>query len=110
MARFHVLFVVRAKGSRRNVMMTQDLNIRTDALTVEQLAAVLSILDYLHDVACEGKLAQVINLPEAEVIGLLQDIRYTASETIREIKGADRPDTTIGWEDYEVIEQGGLDA
>jgi hypothetical protein len=92
-------------------MMTNDLNIRTDQITVEQLAWVLNVLDTLHDAASEGKLTQIVQVPGAEVVGLLQDILYTASETLREIKGATPTKSTLGWGDFQVMEaEGGLDA
>ena len=42
-------------------------------------------LDLLHDLAGEGRLSEATPLRAAEIIGWLEDIIFTAEETIREI-------------------------
>jgi hypothetical protein len=42
-------------------------------------------LDLLHDFASAGRLAELTPLRASEVIGWLEDIIFTAEETIREI-------------------------
>ena len=42
-------------------------------------------LDLLHDLASEGRLAEATSLRASDVIGWLEDIIFTAEETIREI-------------------------
>ncbi len=42
-------------------------------------------LDLLHDLASEGRLAEATSLRGTDVIGWLEDIIFTAEETIREI-------------------------
>ncbi len=43
-------------------------------------------LDRLHDLASEGHLSEATSLRPAEVIGWLQDIIFTAQETVREVE------------------------
>lgn len=42
-------------------------------------------LDLLHDLASEGRLIEATPLRASDVIGWLEDIIFTAEETIREI-------------------------
>ncbi|MBI3915000.1 MAG: hypothetical protein HY327_12545 [Chloroflexi bacterium] len=42
-------------------------------------------LDALHDLASEGRLAEATSLRASDIIGWLEDIIFTAEETIREI-------------------------
>ncbi len=42
-------------------------------------------LDLLHDLASEGRLVEATPLRASDVIGWLEDIIFTAEETIREI-------------------------
>lgn len=69
-------------------MMTNSLDIRIFQMlyTDDRFHSIFRSVDRLHDVVCEGKLEQVTNLSREEVIGWLQDIMYTVSETIREIQ------------------------
>jgi gluconate kinase len=81
-------------------MMTQrqqtDIRILQALFTDARFESIFSAIDRLHDAASNGKLAEVTNLSADEVIGWLQDITYTANETIRELKEAD--DTGCEWE------------
>ena len=45
-------------------------------------------LDLLHDYAAAGRLGDVTALTPAEVRGWLQELIFTARETLREIEGA----------------------
>ncbi|MCS6870535.1 MAG: hypothetical protein NZ571_03675 [Anaerolineae bacterium] len=68
--------------------MTKHLDIRVyqTLFTEDRFAALFRTVDRLHDIVCEGKLAQVTTLSAEEVIGWLQDIGYTIQETIRELQ------------------------
>ncbi len=81
-------------------MMTQrqqtDIRILQALFTDSRFESIFSAIDRLHDAASSGKLAEVTNLSADEVIGWLQDIAYTANETIRELKDPDEPGRT--WE------------
>ncbi len=74
-------------------MMTQrqqtDIRILQALFTDARFDSIFSAMDRLHDAASSGKLAEVTNLSADEVIGWLQDIAYTANETIRELKDPD---------------------
>ena len=74
-------------------MMTQrqqtDIRILQALFTDARFDSIFSAIDRLHDAASSGKLAEVTNLSADEVIGWLQDIAYTANETIRELKDPD---------------------
>lgn len=89
-------------------MLTNELKTSTlqTQFTDVQLAAVFGTVDQLHDLVCEGKLAEVSNLPTQEVVGWLRDILYTVSETIRELEYP----AQVSWEDFQVKEEGGMDA
>ncbi len=73
-------------------MMSNSLDIRVfqTLFTDDRFASLFRTVDRLHDVASEGKLAQVTNLPREEVIGWLKDIAYTVNETIRELEEHDQ--------------------
>ena len=45
-------------------------------------------LDLLHDYASAGRLDEATTLSRAELRGWLEDIIYTARETLREIDGS----------------------
>ncbi len=70
--------------------LTRALNerIRRD-YGAEGLEELFLRLDLLHDYASAGQLASVTPLSRAELRGWLEDIVYTARETLREIEGAD---------------------
>lgn len=80
-------------------MMTQkqktDIRILQALFTDVRFESIFNALDRLHDAASSGKLAEITNLTTDEVIGWLQDIAFTANETIRELEGADQP--FCGW-------------
>ena len=48
-------------------------------------ASMFAKLDCLHDLASEGQLSEATSLSASEVIGWLEDLIFTAEETIREI-------------------------
>ncbi|HLV35094.1 MAG TPA: hypothetical protein VKY59_08280 [Spirillospora sp.] len=54
-----------------------------------RLAGLFQSLDELHTAASEGRLQTVTPLTEAELIGWLQELIYTAKETITEIEEHD---------------------
>ncbi len=63
-------------------------------------------LDLLHDLASEGRLIEATPLRGTEVIGWLEDIIFTAEETIREID-ARTPAFHAFVEETEAISQSG---
>lgn len=52
-------------------------------------------LDTLHDFAMDGRLAEVTDLPDAEVVEWLMELVYLARETINEIDAHTASDQTI---------------
>jgi len=75
-------------------MMTQkqktDIRILQALFSDVRFESIFNAVDRLHDAASSGKLAEVTNLSTDEVIGWLQDIAYTANETIRELESTDQ--------------------
>jgi len=71
-------------------MMTQrqqtDIRILQALFTQARFESIFNAVDRLHDAASAEKLSEVTNLTPEEVIGWLQDIVYTANETIQEIE------------------------
>lgn len=63
-----------------------DIRVHQTMFSESRFAALFKTVDRLHDIVCEGKLAQVTDLSPEEVIGWLQDIAYTITETIRELQ------------------------
>ena len=55
-----------------------------------RLAELLDTLDKLHTAASEGNLPAMTTLHEAELVGWLREVVYTAQETLVEIEN-DRP-------------------
>jgi hypothetical protein len=51
-----------------------------------RLDILLQALDELHTAASDGHLTEVTTLSNAEIIGWLNDLAYTAQETIAEIR------------------------
>jgi hypothetical protein len=88
-------------------MMTQkqktDIRILQALFTDIRFESIFNAVDRLHDAASSGKLAEVTNLSNDEVVGWLQDIIYTAHETIRELQAPAEP--AGDWED--LIEMAG---
>lgn len=56
--------------------------------------SIFNAVDRLHDAASSGKLSEVTNLNTEDVIGWLQDIVYTANETIHELEGQQPTDVS----------------
>jgi hypothetical protein len=54
--------------------------------TEAHFEALLQIVDRLHDAAAAGKLGEVSPMEAREVIGWLDDIIFTAEETLRELQ------------------------
>jgi hypothetical protein len=71
-------------------MMTQkqktDIRLLQALFNDARFEAIFNAVDHLHDAASSGTLAEVTNLSADEVIGWLQDIVYTANETIHELE------------------------
>mgnify|MGYP001225644059 CR=1 FL=1 len=63
---------------------------RADEALDERLEGLLNALDEIHEAASAGALAQT-GLSKAELLGLLNDLIYTAQQTVAEIQsqGAD---------------------
>ncbi len=74
-----------------------SLKILQNRLTECHLETVLATLDRLHDATTTDTLAAVSNLSTEDVVGWLEDIIYTAQETLKEM-GLEAPitsDTTL---------------
>jgi hypothetical protein len=56
-----------------------------------RLMALFQALDELHSAASDGELPAFTPLPETEIVGWLQDLVFTAQETIAEIESAHKP-------------------
>jgi gluconate kinase len=89
-------------------MMTQrqqtDIRILQALFTEARFESIFNAIDRLHDAASSGKLAEVTNLTADEVIGWLQDIAYTARETIHELE--DPGSDACEWEGlFEVVDR-----
>jgi hypothetical protein len=68
---------------------------RLEELVIPQLQRAFSergfeslflVLDALHDWTSAGRLAEVTDLPSERVVGWLEELIFTARETIREIE------------------------
>lgn len=67
--------------------------------TEANFEALLQIMDRLHDAAAVGDLKNVSPLDAREVIGWLDDIIYTAEETIRELQAGRDANEFKVWSD-----------
>jgi hypothetical protein len=71
-------------------MMTQkqqtDIRILQALFTDIRFESIFNAMDRLHDAAACGKLAEITNLSQDEVIAWLKEIAFTAQETIRELE------------------------
>jgi hypothetical protein len=56
-----------------------------------RLAGLSQYLDELHSAASDGQLQTVTPLSDAELVGWLQEMIYTAAETIEEIQQRPAP-------------------
>jgi hypothetical protein len=59
---------------------------RADDFSRIGLERAYAYFDRLHDVASEGHLREVSNMPPAEVIEYLHEVMYVLEETVREIR------------------------
>ncbi len=61
-----------------------------------RMGNLMDTLDELHSAASEGRLQQVTTLTNAEMIGWLYELVYTATEAMAEIQRSEvRGDTTL---------------
>jgi uncharacterized protein YcaQ len=67
-------------------MQQAELTTHSLSSSTQRLDEMLSILDELHTVASEGDLTTYTELSRADLLDLLQEVIFTAQETIREIK------------------------
>jgi len=69
--------------------------------TEAHFEAFLQIVDRLHDASAVGKLETVSPLDARTIIGWLDDIIFTAEETIRELQEMSKQpaDEAEGWSD-----------
>lgn len=63
----------------------------TEKFGEEHFEVMLQLIDTLHDAAITGELGQVSNLDKRTIIGWLDDIIFTAEETIRELQESPAP-------------------
>jgi len=71
-----------------------SLKILQNRLTACHLETVLATLDRIHEATATDTLDAVSNLSAEEVVGWLEDIIYTAQETLKEM-GVETPSTTV---------------
>ena len=67
------------------MLHTQPTN-RDFLLTDAGLSAVFEAFDELHNAASEGQLHELTPLDNRELVGWLQELVYTAQETIAELE------------------------
>lgn len=82
--------------------------------TDSRLDDLFAVLDEIHTAASERLLHQITPLSQRELVGWLEDLIFTAQETIAEIKQAaprrpEAPKLRV-LEKYAVDDTGGLDA
>lgn len=58
----------------------------TEQYTEDHFEALLQLIDRLHDAAAAGKLGEVSPMDAREIAGWLDDIIFTAEETLRELQ------------------------
>ncbi len=58
-----------------------------------RLAWLMDSIDELHSAIADGELANVTTLSEAEVVGILHDLIYTAREALDEIEAQRKTQT-----------------
>jgi len=75
--------------SKLDLVLTERLY---DNYSAEDMEALLLRLDRLHDYAAAGQLDCVTSLSPAELHGWLEDIVYTARETLRELRALSADD------------------
>jgi hypothetical protein len=51
-----------------------------------RLGSLLDALDELHSAASEGRLSEITTITDAELVGWLYELIYTAQETMMEIE------------------------
>ncbi len=73
--------------------------IMTDQLTEAHFEALLAIMDRLHDAAAVDQLAHVSTMDAQQILGWLDDIIFTAEETMRELQARQAQDETRAWSD-----------
>ncbi len=55
-----------------------------------RLAYLFQVLDELHSAASDGQLQNITTLSSSEIVGWLNDLAFTAQETISEIRNGER--------------------
>jgi hypothetical protein len=73
----------------------------TELCTDAHFEVLLQIVDRLHDAAAAGRLETVTPMDAREVMGWLDDIIYTAEETMRELQATleANEEPSRGWSD-----------
>ncbi|HLA45116.1 MAG TPA: hypothetical protein VJZ27_16845 [Aggregatilineales bacterium] len=71
----------------------------TEQYTEANFEALLQIMDRLHDAAAIGDLKSVSPLDAREMIGWLDDLVFTAEETIRELQSSIEASEFRAWSD-----------
>ncbi len=66
--------------------MARILLYRSDDYSRLGLERAYAYFDHLHDIASEGHVRELSNMPPAELIDYLNEVNYTIEETIREIR------------------------
>jgi hypothetical protein len=75
---------------------TLPLKVMQSRLTETHLESILATLDRLHNASADDALETVSAVSAEQLIGWLEDIIYTAQETIQELNqaGAEQPEDT----------------
>ncbi len=69
----------------------------TEQYTEDHFEALLQLIDRLHDAAAAGKLGEVSPMDAREIAGWLDDIIFTAEETLRELQANDCVPAATPW-------------
>lgn len=69
------------------IQRVQTNQLTGTAYDVVWFETLFNALDHLHDDVCADCLAPLPTLPRDEMVGWLEDIVYTATETILELRG-----------------------
>jgi hypothetical protein len=70
-------------------------NLMAEQYTEAHFEALLQIIDRLHDAAAVNNLSAVCEVDARIVVGWLDDIIFTAEETIRELQATIRPEQEV---------------
>jgi len=79
-----------SKALKEAVKMMQQIRTQTELYNDVWFETLFQSIDRLHDVASAGNLPAVSSVPQDVMVGWLEDIIYTARETILELQANKR--------------------